>query len=334
MLNCNPETVSTDYDTSDRLYFEPLTLEDALNVIEAEQGSGNLKGVIVGLGGQTPLKLSGALPAGLVLGTSPESIDLAEDRERWNALCARLEIPQPAGGTATTLDAGPGHRRQDRVPGPDAAVVRARRAGHGDRLRRRVAPAGDGPARRLREPRQGGRPVRRAARAGRPVPRGRHRGRRRRDPRPHRRGDHRRRDGARRGGRGALGRLGLRPAALLPLVGHDRGDRGAHAGHRHRARGHRPDQRAVRGQGQPGVRDRGQPAGQPHRALRRQGHRGAAREGRGAGDGRRHPGRAARGGVALPALAGGLRRHQGGGAAVQPLPGRRHGARPRDAQHG
>ena len=104
MLNCNPETVSTDYDTSDRLYFEPLTLEDALNVIEAEQASGHLVGVIVGLGGQTPLKLSGALPAGLVLGTSPESIDLAEDRERWNALCARLEIPQPAGGTASTLE--------------------------------------------------------------------------------------------------------------------------------------------------------------------------------------------------------------------------------------
>jgi carbamoyl-phosphate synthase large subunit len=104
MLNCNPETVSTDYDTSDRLYFEPLTLEDALNVIEAEQGSGTLKGVIVGLGGQTPLKLSGSLPPGMVLGTSPESIDLAEDRERWNALCARLEIPQPAGGTATTLE--------------------------------------------------------------------------------------------------------------------------------------------------------------------------------------------------------------------------------------
>ena len=104
MLNCNPETVSTDYDTSDRLYFEPLTLEDALNVIDAEQATGELVGVIVGLGGQTPLKLSGALPKGLVLGTSPESIDLAEDRERWNALCARLEIPQPAGGTATTLE--------------------------------------------------------------------------------------------------------------------------------------------------------------------------------------------------------------------------------------
>ena len=104
MLNCNPETVSTDYDTSDRLYFEPLTLEDALNVIEAEQAAGDLLGVIVALGGQTPLKLAGALPKGLVLGTSPESIDLAEDREQWNALCARLEIPQPAGGTATSVE--------------------------------------------------------------------------------------------------------------------------------------------------------------------------------------------------------------------------------------
>ena len=104
MLNCNPETVSTDYDTSDRLYFEPLTLEDALGVIEAEQAAGDLVGVVVALGGQTPLKLAGSLPPGLVLGTSPASIDAAEDREQWNALCARLEIPQPAGGTATTLD--------------------------------------------------------------------------------------------------------------------------------------------------------------------------------------------------------------------------------------
>jgi carbamoyl-phosphate synthase large subunit len=100
MVNCNPETVSTDYDTSDRLYFEPLTHEDVTNVIEAERPIG----VIVSLGGQTPLKLAGSLPADLVLGTSPASIDAAEDRERWNALCARLEIPQPAGGTATTLD--------------------------------------------------------------------------------------------------------------------------------------------------------------------------------------------------------------------------------------
>jgi carbamoyl-phosphate synthase large subunit len=104
MLNCNPETVSTDYDTSDRLYFEPLTLEDTLDVIEAEQADGDLVGVIVALGGQTPLKLASALPRGLVLGTSPASIDAAEDRERWNALCARLDIPQPAGGTATSVD--------------------------------------------------------------------------------------------------------------------------------------------------------------------------------------------------------------------------------------
>jgi len=103
MVNCNPETVSTDYDTSDRLYFEPLTVEDVANVLEAEQAAGGtVAGVIVSLGGQTPLKLAGSLPPELVLGTSPASIDLAEDRERWNALCHELAIPQPAGGTATS----------------------------------------------------------------------------------------------------------------------------------------------------------------------------------------------------------------------------------------
>ncbi len=109
MVNCNPETVSTDYDTSDRLYFEPLSVEGVLNVIDAErrsaeQGGGSLKGVIVSLGGQTPLKLANVLPPELVLGTAPASIDAAEDRDLWGSLCARLEIPQPAGGTATTLD--------------------------------------------------------------------------------------------------------------------------------------------------------------------------------------------------------------------------------------
>jgi carbamoyl-phosphate synthase large subunit len=104
MVNCNPETVSTDYDTSDRLYFEPVTTEDVLNVVEAESRTGRLTGVIVSLGGQTPLKLAHSLPPELILGTSPASIDLAEDREQWNTLCARLEIPQPAGGTATTVD--------------------------------------------------------------------------------------------------------------------------------------------------------------------------------------------------------------------------------------
>jgi carbamoyl-phosphate synthase large subunit len=112
MVNCNPETVSTDYDTSDRLYFEPLTAEDVGNVIDAERTAGinasgrdvaPLAGVIVSLGGQTPLKLAHAIDPGLVLGTSPSAIDLAEDREQWNALCRRLGIPQPPGGTAVTV---------------------------------------------------------------------------------------------------------------------------------------------------------------------------------------------------------------------------------------
>ncbi|NCY10029.1 MAG: carbamoyl-phosphate synthase large subunit, partial [Actinobacteria bacterium] len=104
MLNCNPETVSTDYDTSDRLYFEPLTTEDVLNVIAAEtKAAGRPPKVIVSLGGQTPLKLAGMLPSELVAGTSPTSIDIAEDRERWNELCTRLGIAQPPGATATDL---------------------------------------------------------------------------------------------------------------------------------------------------------------------------------------------------------------------------------------
>ena len=104
MVNCNPETVSTDYDTSTRLYFEPLTDEHVRNVLDAEQEAGRLAGVVVSLGGQTPLKLAGRLPAALVLGTSAASIDLAEDRERWAQLCARLGIAQPEGGTATSLE--------------------------------------------------------------------------------------------------------------------------------------------------------------------------------------------------------------------------------------
>ncbi|MFM8847613.1 MAG: carbamoyl-phosphate synthase large subunit, partial [Actinomycetota bacterium] len=105
MVNCNPETVSTDYDTSDRLYFEPLTKEDVLNVIAAETAAagGRSPKVIVSLGGQTPLKLSGQIPTELIAGTSPASIDLAEDREKWNALCTSLSIPQPPGGTAVDL---------------------------------------------------------------------------------------------------------------------------------------------------------------------------------------------------------------------------------------
>ncbi len=100
MVNCNPETVSTDYDTSDRLYFEPITLEDVMNIVEVEKPVG----IVVSLGGQTPLKLADFLPPKLVLGTAPASIDLAEDRDRWGELCHRLDIPQPAGGTAATVE--------------------------------------------------------------------------------------------------------------------------------------------------------------------------------------------------------------------------------------
>ena len=102
MVNCNPETVSTDYDTSDRLYFEPLTLEDVLNIVDVEQPDG----VLVQFGGQTPLKLARALEAlGVpIWGTSPDSIDLAEDRGRFGALLAELGIPQPENGTAFSLE--------------------------------------------------------------------------------------------------------------------------------------------------------------------------------------------------------------------------------------
>jgi carbamoyl-phosphate synthase large subunit len=113
MVNCNPETVSTDYDTSDRLYFEPLTLEDVLEIIETEKP----KGVIVQYGGQTPLKLARALEANgaPIIGTSPDSIDLAEDRERFQKMVAKLQLTQPPNRTARN---------------PDEALVLAREIGY------------------------------------------------------------------------------------------------------------------------------------------------------------------------------------------------------------
>ncbi|WP_208347955.1 carbamoyl-phosphate synthase large subunit [Pseudaestuariivita rosea] len=102
MINCNPETVSTDYDTSDRLYFEPLTFEHVMEILRVEQSNGTLHGVIVQFGGQTPLKLANALEAaGIpILGTSPDAIDLAEDRERFQALVQKLGLKQPQNGIA------------------------------------------------------------------------------------------------------------------------------------------------------------------------------------------------------------------------------------------
>jgi carbamoyl-phosphate synthase large subunit len=104
MVNCNPETVSTDYDTSDRLYFEPLTAEDVLELIETERSRGDLRGVIVQFGGQTPLKLAEALEQAKIpiLGTSPDMIDLAEDRDRFKKLLDKLKLRQPKSGVATS----------------------------------------------------------------------------------------------------------------------------------------------------------------------------------------------------------------------------------------
>jgi carbamoyl-phosphate synthase large subunit len=102
MVNCNPETVSTDYDTSDKLYFEPLTVEDVLSIYEKEKP----EGVIVQFGGQTPLNIANDLAkAGVkILGTSPETIDLAEDRDQFRTMMRKLGIPQPESGMASTLD--------------------------------------------------------------------------------------------------------------------------------------------------------------------------------------------------------------------------------------
>ncbi|TYC55714.1 carbamoyl-phosphate synthase large subunit [Rhodobacterales bacterium] len=108
MINCNPETVSTDYDTSDRLYFEPLTAEDVLEIIRKEQEKGTLHGVIVQFGGQTPLKLAQALVKADVpiLGTSPDMIDLAEDRDRFQKLLVKLDMKQPENGIAYSVEQG------------------------------------------------------------------------------------------------------------------------------------------------------------------------------------------------------------------------------------
>ena len=106
MINCNPETVSTDYDTSDRLYFEPLTVEDVLEILHVEASNGELVGVIVQFGGQTPLKLAQELAdAGIpILGTTPDAIDLAEDRERFAALVEKLKLKQPRNGIARSRE--------------------------------------------------------------------------------------------------------------------------------------------------------------------------------------------------------------------------------------
>ena len=275
MVNCNPETVSTDYDTADRLYFEPLTFEDVLEVYYAESASGaggpGVVGVIVQLGGQTPARPGRTAREG---GRADRRHQSEGHRPGRGPRRVRRNAEQRGAARAEVrhrhqLRAGPPNRRRDRLSGPGAAVLRAGRARHGDRVRRRD-PAG------LHHPRH--RAVARASGARRPVPRGRHRDRRRRAVRRHR-GLHRRHHGAHRGGRHPLRRLRVRAAA--GDFGPQRHRVGAprHRGHRARHRRRRPAQRAVRAQGRRALRARGQPAGQPHRAVRLQGDRGAAGQG-------------------------------------------------------
>ena len=220
MVNCNPETVSTDYDTSDRLYFEPLTLEDVLAVIEMEQP----EGVIVQFGGQTPLKLAqGLADAGVpLLGTPVESIHLAEDRPSFGGLLARLGLRGPAYATAGSPRGGAGGGRLGGLSASRAPQLRAGRAGHGDLLLARRS-------RRL----PGARGWQRTGQPHlpRPLPGERDRGRRGRAVR--RRGGADRRDhAARRGGRRALRGLGLRDPRHVARTGHAATGRAGHLGDR------------------------------------------------------------------------------------------------------
>ena len=238
MVNCNPETVSTDYDTSDRLYFEPLTLEDVLEIVDLEKP----KGVIVQFGGQTPLKLARALEdAGVpIIGTSPDSIDLAEDRERFQQL-RRSSCSSSSRRTAPR--ATPRKRvaiaQRGRLSARRAAVLRARRPRDGDRLRR-----GRRSATTWRDAVEACRTTARSCSTASSTSRSRSTSTRSRD------GEdvhHRRHHGARRAGRHSLGRLRLLAAAVQPDAPRCRTD-AARAGAQmaQGAEGHRHHEHAVR----------------------------------------------------------------------------------------
>ena len=270
MVNCNPETVSTDYDTSDRLYFEPLTLEEVLNIYDTEKPDG----VIVQFGGQTPLTL--ALPlkrAGVpIIGTDPKNIDLAEDRKLFGKLLDELKIPAPANGSATTRGRRVRRGAHDRLSGAGAAELRAGRARDGDRLRRRHrAPLHAGGGDLLAGP----------AGADRPVPGRRDRSGRGRAGGYQRRGADRRHHGAHRRSGRAFGRFSLRAAGDVAVRAETLDDdpdlhRAAGAG----AERDRPDERAVRGEGRQGLRAGSESAGLAHGAVRQQGDGRAAAEDR------------------------------------------------------
>ncbi len=282
MVNCNPETVSTDYDTSDRLYFEPLTLEDVLEIVHAESLAGPIAGVICQLGGQTPLGLAQGLAANgvTIVGTSPDAIDLAEERGAFGRVLAEAGLVAPKHGTATSYPEAQRIAAEIGYP----VLVRPSYVLGGRGME--IVYGDDALEAYLEKYVAAGRHQPRGAGAGRPVRRRRRRGRRRRDLR--RRGAvPRRRDGAHRGGRHPLRRLLLRAAADHAGRARDRPDPRGHRGHRPRRRRPGPAQHPVRARLRHPLRARGQPARLAHRPVRRQGHRHGAGQGRGPGDARR-----------------------------------------------
>ena len=322
MVNCNPETVSTDYDTSDRLYFEPLTPEDVLEIIDTERTNGTLHGVIVQFGGQTPLKLAEPLEKAKVpiLGTSPDMIDLAEDRDRFKKLLDKLKVRQPQNGIATSLGAAraiadeigyPVVIRPSNVLGGRAMEI-VRDAAQFDRYVakscERSRPAGR--ARGFQTKPAADRPLSVGCNgSGRRLP-------------VRRQGHlHRRHHGAHRGSRHPFRRLGLRAAAAFIKREDHRRARPADPRAGARAQCRRADERAIRHQGRRHLRAGGQSARLAHGALRRQGDRPAGGQDRRPHHGGREPGELQSGAEPLQAP-----RRQGSGVPVRALPRRRHRA--------
>ena len=322
MVNCNPETVSTDYDTSDRLYFEPLTLEDVLEIVDKEKPYG----VVVQYGGQTPLKLARDLEANGVpiIGTSPDMIDVAEDRERFQKLLHDLGLRQPPNRTARNEADALRLAAGNRLSAGGAAELRARRPRHGNRARA---------ARPRALHARGGEGLQRLAGAARPLPQRCHRSGRGRHLRRPACAD-RRHHGAHRAGGRALGRFGLFAAAVLAFRRAAAGVASADGADGHGAESGRPDERAVRHPEWHGVRARSQSARLPHRAVRVQGDRPRFGQDRGALHGRDDAGstgsgRKRRGQGSGSALFLG----EGGGIPFHQIPRRRYHSRAGDEIH-
>ena len=296
MINCNPETVSTDYDTSDRLYFEPLTDEDVANVLDAELAAGGtVAGVIV------VARRADAAEAGRLAPARAGARARARPPSTWprTASAGTRCVTTLGDSAAARRDGDDARPRRSPSPGRSATrcSLRPSYVLGGRAMEIVYDDDGGAPRHAVHDHRRAGprgRRHRRAARAGGPLLGGRRRGRRRRRARRRRRDPHRRGHGARRGGRGALGRLRLRAAAADAARRGGRASSSATPARWPSARRVRPHQRAVRREGRAGLRARGQPPGQPDGAVRGQGHRRAAGHGGRPGDGGPDAGRPAR----------------------------------------